>query len=313
MATPPMPQLKRVSVSDADAAGWTDQYPFSFRFAKWWTQTMPRGKGWVPRKIGGLFCRNMRSFILTQHGARLAVAPQSLDVYTFLLCNGRTWTPHLLETCRKFLADGSTFYDIGSNVGYFSIELSRLFNELRVVAFEPQPDLARILAVSAALNGFKDLSVYDLMLGHEEGAADLYIPSHSIHASLVSREKNAKKLKLHITTLDALVQYRMLPPPDFIKIDVEGAELEVFRGATATIRDHTPFILFEADDNMARFGNSRSDLIRHLSNLAAYEFFFAADGRFYPVVEENRDTTLYSDVLAIPAQKLADCRRKGLV
>jgi len=234
-------------------------------------------------------------------------------VYTFLLCNGRTWTPHLLEICRKFLTNGSTFYDIGANVGYISIELSRLFHDLRVVAFEPQPDLARILAISATLNGFKDLSVYDLMLGHEEGVADLYIPNHSIHASLVSREKGAKKLKLRITALDALVQCRAIPPPDFIKIDVEGAELEVFRGATETIRDHKPFILFEADENMARFGNARGDILRYLCNLASYEFFFVDEAGYHPIVEENRDSSLYTDVLAIPTQRIADCRRNGLI
>lgn len=308
-----MSQFQRISVSDCEAADWTDRLPFAFRFAHWWARTMPRGKGWVPRKVGRLFCDNMKAFIRTHHGARLAIAPHSLDVYAYIVSNGGSWAPNLLEICRKFLAEGSTFYDIGSNVGYFSIELSCLFNGLRVIAFEPQPDLAHILAVSAALNGFKGISVYDLVLGCEDGLVDIYIPSHSIHASLISREKGAQKLRRRISTLDCLVQSHAIPPPEFIKIDVEGAELEVFRGATETIKDHSPYILFEADCNMSRFGYTRSDLIRLLGGLSQYEFFFAAADRFRPVVEENLNAAQYTDILAIPAKKLADCRRKGLL
>lgn len=306
-------QFLPITVSEDDIGLWPDRLPIAFRFAFWWARAMPRGKGWVPRNIGRLLCKNMKVSVRTRHGGWLAVAPSSLDVYAFILCNGGSWAPNLLRICRQFLSAGDTFYDIGSNVGYFSIELSSLFNGLRVVAFEPQPDLAQILATSAVLNGYKDISVYDLMLGREVGFADLYIPSHSIHASLVSREEGAHKLRRQVCTLDQLVQSHAIPPPEFIKIDVEGGELDVFSGATTTIRDYSPYILFEADENMTRFGYGRGDLIRVLSGLAPYEFFFATAAGFRPVDEDNMNSAQYTDVMAIPTRLIVDCRQKGII
>ena len=100
----------------------------------------------------------------------------------------------------------------------------------------------------------------------------MFVPSHSLHASLVSRQNNATAINCRAETIDNLVSTGRLRPPTTMKVDVEGAELAVFQGARDTIARHVPVILFEADENCRRFGYSPNDLCALLQELGDYEF-----------------------------------------
>jgi hypothetical protein len=86
------------------------------------------------------------------------------------------------------------------------------------------------IVISARLNGFCGLRVLDLMLGEREGERELFVPSHSIHASIAAREREAKKLKKVVVTADTMVEARR------------------------TVTRYRPSVIFEADDTMERLG-----------------------------------------------------------
>ncbi len=254
----------------------------------------------MPRQIGCWFPQHLKSYVPTKHGARLAIEPSSLDVYTHLLVHGKAWDEHVFRACRSLLAPGQTFYDIGANVGAMSIEMANIFDDgISVVAFEPLPTLSRSIARSVRLNKFRRVVVFELMLGDREGTADLYVGSHSIHASAVARKKRSKIVARTVTTLDQMVAAGVIPPPNVIKIDIEGGELAAFKGATKTIRAYRPHIVFESDMNMDRFGYTRQDLIELLRGLSPYEFFLIPKkGAMIPMNQAaNRDLEI-SDLLA---------------
>jgi len=123
------------------------------------------------------------------------------------------------------------------------------------------------------LNGVPNVQVFDVLLGEAEGTADLFVSGNTAHASM-RRAFGAKPVTRPITTLDAILQKQSIPPPTFIKLDVEGSELSVLRGAPRTLREHQPYLLFEADENMNRFGYSKGelfDLIRGAQRLFFYD------------------------------------------
>jgi hypothetical protein len=115
-------------------------------------------------------------------------------------------------------------------------------------------------------------------VGDREGTVELFVPAHGVHASLVAREANARVFRCPITTLDRGIRECQIPLPTVIKIDVEGAEFEVLRGAANLLRDHTPVLIFESDDNCEQFGYRRVELLRWLANQADHTFFRVAPG-----------------------------------
>jgi FkbM family methyltransferase len=221
---------------------------------------------------------------------------------------GGHWDLPVLNTCLQLLSPGQVFYDIGANVGYMAIEAaSRLGDKIRTYAFEPQPELARNVAISAALNGLKNVQVFTAMLGREPGEATLFIPSHSIHASAVSAEAGATAISCPMTTIDELVQGGVMAPPDVIKIDVEGAERDVFEGARRTLTQHRSAIVFESDRNAERFGYTRRQLCDLLRQMADYVFYdipqLAGDHAKPRAMEEAMfdDDHFNRDLLALPS------------
>lgn len=180
-----------------------------------------------------------------------------------------------------------------------SIEVASRVKDVSVISFEPQPRLALAIAISAELNKLDNVKVYEAMLGSKEGTARLYIPSHTIHASAAAREPNTREITCRLKNLDREIDAGRISPPNVIKIDVEGAELDVFRGAENLIRKGTPCIVFEADSNMRRFGYGRKDIHAYLTSLADYRFFYVGD-RIYPSRDNVEDMGV-SNIVAVPA------------
>lgn len=277
--------------------------PVPVTLARLWNKYVPRGKGWFPRLVGRLFGRKLKNhYIRTKHGACLAIEPSSLDVYVYMLNHGRVWNEPVFDACKAFLSNGSVFYDIGANIGYISMEMAKVFGDkVSVISFEPQPLLAYIIALSSKLNGFENVKVFDLMIGESRGEANLYVASHSIHASAVTREKNPTCIRRRISTIDEMVETGSIPPPNVIKLDIEGGELAALSGATKTIASCRPHIIFESDENMERFGFTRKDVLDVIKATGSYDFFFigGTNCRFIKLEEPNLSSG-YTDIIAMP-------------
>jgi FkbM family methyltransferase len=223
--------------------------------------------------MGRLAGRNKDTYILTRSGAKLSVDYTNLDIYAAVSNNGGCWEKPIMDCCHVLARPGDVFYDIGANAGVFSLDLAKAVPNIDVFAFEPQPSLARHFRLSVAENGFDRIKLFEVLLGSSEGIGSLYITSHAVHASTIAREHKFAEIKVPIRTLDALVRQNEVRPPDVIKIDVEGAERDVFQGASHVLATYRPSIVFEADANMARHGYSFNDLVALLRAAADYKLF----------------------------------------
>ncbi len=140
-----------------------------------------------------------------------------------------TFEPLVQQTIVEGLSPGDTFFDVGSHSGFHSLIGARAVETTgSVVAIEPDPATAADIEGQAALNGFGHITVV-----RKAAVADLSESWSWIDGAAVTQ-----------TTIDNLTHE--FGPPTLIKIDVEGLELEVLRGAAATLREHRPTLVVEA-------------------------------------------------------------------
>jgi len=168
-----------------------------------------------------------------------------------------TLEPPVQEALRRLLAPGDVFYDIGANVGFFTLLGARLVGpEGRVVAFEPVPWCARAVGNNIELNEFGHAQIRAEAVGDADGAARLLVVGEASWSHLESTGRHADvrdEIDVAVVALDSLVGAGTIPPPDVLKIDTEGAELQAIEGARATIARHRPAIVCELHDTNEAF------------------------------------------------------------
>lgn len=157
----------------------------------------------------------------------------------------------------KALRPGDTFLDVGANYGAYALHASCLVGEFgRVIAFEPQAVLARAVAVSLAMSAKSSASVVCCALGETNGELPLYAPRFGSSGSASVYEtallgKARKKNLVRCCRLDDLVAPGSLPGTVGMKLDVEGHELPVLRGAERLLREARPWIVLELNPSTA--------------------------------------------------------------
>jgi FkbM family methyltransferase len=133
---------------------------------------------------------------------------------------------------------GSVFYDVGANVGFHSLLASKLVDSGKVIAFEPSPRNIAFLKKHIELNRLQNLTVLEVAVGEKNEVMHFETESTGFAGHLSEHGG----IPVRVTTLDSLVQSGQIPPPDYIKMDIEGAELMALRGAEQILRTHGPEI-----------------------------------------------------------------------
>jgi FkbM family methyltransferase len=153
---------------------------------------------------------------------------------------------HILEAIINNLKEGETFIDVGANVGQHSIYAAQKVGPNgNVFAFEPIDSSAENIRLSASKNSFIWLTVIQKAATNFVGDTVFY--KYEL-TDISSRNKNftdrpAKEVKVKTTTLD--IELNNLSRVDLVKIDVEGYEMDVLRGAEQIIKKFKPAIILE--------------------------------------------------------------------
>jgi FkbM family methyltransferase len=143
----------------------------------------------------------------------------------------------LMET---IIEPGDVVYDIGANVGFYTLLMSRLVGPHgRVVAFEPLPRNIQFLRRHIALNHAINVAVYEAAVSDEPGLARFDIGGHTSMGHMSEQGQ----LEVAAVTLDHLLEDEAIPPPRIIKMDIEGGEAGALRGALELLRRFQPSIL----------------------------------------------------------------------
>jgi FkbM family methyltransferase len=140
---------------------------------------------------------------------------------------------------RKAIHPGNVVYDIGANAGFYSLLASVLVGDKgHVYAFEPLPGNIRNLRKHLEMNRATNCTVIDAAVSSSDGEAK-FDPSADRFTAHLSP---AGCIPVRTVALDTLVSQETICPPDFMKIDIEGAEYECLKGCEKTIRAFHPVI-----------------------------------------------------------------------
>lgn len=158
---------------------------------------------------------------------------------------------------RRCLQPGAVFYDIGANLGFFSLVAAACVGPHgRVYAFEPVPANAATLRRNAALNGFANITVLERAASSTSGTARLQLVA-DLSWSMLDRNwrhpQTRSVIDVEAVSIDDLVAASDASPPDVVKLDVEGWELDVIAGMRATIARHKPTIICELHGTASEF------------------------------------------------------------
>jgi FkbM family methyltransferase len=136
------------------------------------------------------------------------------------------------------LKKGQVFYDIGANVGFYSLLGARLVGEGgRVYAFEPLSRNLHYLNRHILLNKISNVTIVPKALSNYVGLGYFEVKGDS-----TSHLSDSGIFGAEVTTLDAFLGWEGVKPPDVMKIDVEGEELNVMEGATKCLSEYHPLI-----------------------------------------------------------------------
>jgi len=143
------------------------------------------------------------------------------------------------QAFRGEVARGDVVYDLGANVGFYSLLASVLTGEKgHVYCFEPLARNIAYLKRHIEMNGIQNCTIVEAAVANENGQAG-FDPSPERSTAHLSEhgEKTVRTVRI-----DTLVQSGEIRPPNVMKIDIEGAEAEAFKGAAQTIESHRPTI-----------------------------------------------------------------------
>ena len=216
--------------------------------------------------------------VITTDGRELLIDTAN-GSYKYLYFIGE-YEPAISNILKKIVKPGNTCLDIGANIGWYTTLFQKLVgNEGEVHAFEPVQPIFERLKRNVRLNEPpKNVRLNNLALGDIETTVDLHVFSElpDGHASISTFDhKDYEVFPSRMTTLDSYLSENNIANVDLVKIDIEGAELMMLKGASKLFSQNQPPIL-EIEMALATtsgFNYLPNDLIEYIDNQADYDFF----------------------------------------
>lgn len=206
----------------------------------------------------------------------------SLSDFTFLWHFTRpTDSEHTLNFALEKIYPGRVFFDVGANFGLWSLAFAHKMRD--VYAFDPLPTNIESIKTNSRLNGFDNIEVVPLAVSDSIGEVSFTDPGSGNTA--VGRMGNGT-LTVPTIALDAFCAERGIERVNLLKIDVEGAEILVLRGATKLLSgESAPTLIFELDPQMPKNFGSSADEILNLVRSFGYQTFIVGKNELLPVPE----------------------------
>lgn len=260
---------------------------------------------WLPNVLLPKPERMSKMELKTIHGVSLLIDPVMDNGVELALYLHGTYEEGTVSEIQKRLQPGQTFLDIGANIGWISLIASKQVGlNGKVIAVEANPKTLPILQHNLALNQVENCSILGLALSDEVGETKIY-ENWNVNrggASLLQQD-DTEGIPIQMERLDNL--YDPETPLHMVKIDVEGFEGKVIKGAWNWFKKQQPIIIFEiSNDRQQNKGISGMDVMNLIKELGDYSFFKHQKtkerrGKLIQIMNEN-DLPNHDNLFAFP-------------
>lgn len=206
-----------------------------------------------------------------------------------MVCEQRIYEQVNLALIKTLVKPNSFYFDVGANIGLLSVPILSHYSSSQVVSFEPSPFVLPFLKRTVECSPYRDRwIVVEKATGHKAGFTEFYTSNSGSEAYSGFQDTNRAdthiKIDVPVTTLD--IEWEMLGKPmlSVIKIDVEGAELQVIAGATECIKHEKPYILVEWNStNLEAYCCTADQLLKTADDIGYRVFGIFEDcSNYYP-------------------------------
>ncbi len=213
------------------------------------------------------------------------------------------------------IKDADVFFDIGANIGYYSLLACAINKELQVFSFEPAPSVFAYLESNKEINEFDRMQPQQMAMSDQDGHLEFFVSKNpkfvgiaehhltstgSFDKVQADRTSILESVKVQATTLDTYVAQNGVSKIDLIKLDTEATEHLVLAGAQHVLTNHRPIIFCEV------LPGKVEKEIRAAFQKHNYSIFRLDANGIEPVDELSHDATSSNDHLMVPGEMKID-------
>jgi len=266
----------------------------SGRLCRRWTRLCSTYPNWLGMPAVRLLARTRAGVV--------ACDPRD-GVQSTLLERGE-WEPTVSRTIARILRPGDVFVDIGANIGYFSLLASGIVGDRGlVIAFEPLNENVACLLDTCSRNHAHNVVCLGLALNDVSQLVTLHLPDDGQVGLTSLRPVGTRTRRVLSCRIDGIIDETTFAKVRLIKLDVEGAEMNVVNGMERLFeRGHRPFVICEVTDAFARsLGSSASTLVQRFAsyNYTLFGTHRQSDNAWMPLDPADVPTEQF-DMLCIP-------------
>jgi FkbM family methyltransferase len=224
---------------------------------------------------------------------------------------------HEVAFILSVLEPGMIFFDVGANVGLFAVSAAKKIGGKGVFAFEPCSSTYGLLKQNLLLNRLADVNVAQIALGESVGEGVLQVNArgkdglNTLGKATHPESKVVGQEDVRITTVDVFMREHNISRVDVMKVDIEGAELMLFRGARNLLeRPDAPLVLYECGSLTRGFGYHPVEILWFLES-CGYAFFLLSS-ETGEISELKPDYQYDSMVIAVKPGHPAYMRLRGV-
>ena len=230
-----------------------------------------------------------KHILSTLHGFKLIIDPSIDSGVELSLYETGTYEKGILDFIEKNFSENGVLLDVGANIGLMSIYTASKFPLAKVLAYEAHPDTYQILKDNIALNHLSNIATYQVAAGAHVGSVQIF-DNWSVNrggASIKYGDPGSSGTNVDMVVLDEELEVE----PTMIKIDVEGAELDVLKGLKNSIEKSHPVLIVEVSKDRSKEGEVE-EIYKFIKDFKQYSIYKLAGGkervsRLIPV--ENMD------------------------
>ena len=230
------------------------------------------------------------------NGYSMSVIPNDKGISLELLLF-KTHEPLTTKLTIKELRNGMVCVDIGSNIGYYALLESKIVGKNgKIFAIEPSPENFNYLNNNLKLQNFSNTETYQIAIGNQDGTAKLTVGNKSNHSKVITEYQTIPNgldvISVPIKKLDTFVQEQNISKIDFVRMDVEGFELNVIEGMKNVLRKLRPMIQVEVHKKFLGAKNTKKLL--EIFKDEGYDIkHYVSKDMEYPFIGDMKDVKNY--------------------